>query len=968
MTGPLHTYGTTCLLADDDPNPSAWHSLPHPPRPRPQFFYVSALPIDDPLSSLPPPPSGQSQLDDRVPPQPFSVRDHIALEEAWLSIKREEKQNKPEKRKSRDTSGAEVNPGIAVPGRDTGRTGGRPGSRGRAGLTGSQESELAVTSSGPYTQKLPQRPASRLDGDTGGAEQRDGGSKRSSLQSIPDGSIGDGVSIGNSLYRKREMSPTVNAKSVRRKTSDSRDDNPHLEEGSVGSYGNYSRDVSISGSPFIRAPVTQPSSPLSRSVDSVPVTDRNQEIHERQSTSHSYTASKPSGLRTSTYQDQSQDETVKNTDADTEDGEDVQSKIPVGVSRLHLVELPNLKMKPIYWSPLHDVSNVLRATWFYKNTMLPVETELANKLEDGYVYLKPWTETWQDELNSCVENGADAELKIVHRLWPKEDDVIPGADVIAQEVEDQDPESSEYVDNWASGASPAHAAAVKPYMTSSVIYADGKNAQILRPSLLPSVSRGRRPLSAVRKGRQIGIPVVRGFSRRAWEHLHPSKPSPVDVRNYLRGAQAKTMRPGRGGEICYACAMEESRPTPTDLVFVIHGIGQKLSERMESFHFTHAINAFRRQVNVELNSEEVWPHVRDGHGGIMVLPINWRSTLSLEDANLESQVTDDPATNHFTLRDITPETIPAVRSLISDVILDIPYYLSHHKPKMIQAVVKEANRVFRLWCQNNPGFQQHGRVHLVAHSLGSAMAVDVLSHQPTKIPDFDFSNTSIRPDIFEFDTKNLFICGSPVGLFLFINKANLSPRRGRGKPGSNGDDRLHGVAGDVDTYGCLAVDNLYNIMHTTDPIAYRVNAAVDSDLASTLKPAAIPSSTASFWRSFGGAFRWSASAVSAPERPSIITKLPSNVEMETHDFTREEIAEKRMLLLNDNGQVDYFLSGGGGALNIQYLNMLSAHSSYWTLTDFVRFLVIEIARKQSRDAVLPALRAEKRKGWKYHKG
>jgi hypothetical protein len=43
--------------------------------------------------------------------------------------------------------------------------------------------------------------------------------------------------------------------------------------------------------------------------------------------------------------------------------------------------------------------------------MLPVETELANKLEEGYVYLKPWTDTWQDELNSCVENGADAELK-----------------------------------------------------------------------------------------------------------------------------------------------------------------------------------------------------------------------------------------------------------------------------------------------------------------------------------------------------------------------------------------------------------------------------------------------------------------------------------------------------------------------------------------------------------------------------
>lgn len=106
----------------------------------------------------------------------------------------------------------------------------------------------------------------------------------------------------------------------------------------------------------------------------------------------------------------------------------------------------------------------------------------------------------------------------------------------------------------------------------------------------------------------------------------------------------------------------------------------------------------------------------------------------------------------------------------------------------------------------------------------------------------------------------------------------------------------------------------------------------------------------------------------APTRPAAVSKLPSNVELETHDFTREEIAEKRMLLLNDNGQIDYYLSGGGGPLNIQYLNMLSAHSSYWTLGDFVRFLVVEIARKQGREGTLLAFRAEKKKGWKYSKG
>lgn len=148
-----------------------------------------------------------------------------------------------------------------------------------------------------------------------------------------------------------------------------------------------------------------------------------------------------------------------------------------------------------------------------------------------------------------------------------------------------------------------------------------------------------------------------------------------------------------------------------------------------------------------------------------------------------------------------------------------------------------------------------------------------------------------------------------------------------------------------------------------------MNAAVDSDLAESLKPAAIPTSTTSFFQSFSSVFRWSSSSHHhrksvSTTAPAAISKLPSNVEMETHDFTREEIAEKRMLLLNDNGQIDYYLSGGGGPLNIQYLNMLSAHSSYWVLPEFVRFLVLEIARRPGREGTLLALRAEKKKGWK----
>jgi hypothetical protein len=66
-------------------------------------------------------------------------------------------------------------------------------------------------------------------------------------------------------------------------------------------------------------------------------------------------------------------------------------------------------------------------------------------------------------------------------------------------------------------------------------------------------------------------------------------------------------------------------------------------------------------------------------------------------------------------------------------------------------------------------------------------------------------------------------CSTKVSFFLFIpnlnayaGTANLLPRRGRNKPGRDGEDMERGVAGEAKKYGCVALDNLYNIMHTTD--------------------------------------------------------------------------------------------------------------------------------------------------------
>lgn len=268
---------------------------------------------------------------------------------------------------------------------------------------------------------------------------------------------------------------------------------------------------------------------------------------------------------------------------------------------------------------------------------------------------------------------------------------------------------------------------------------------------------------------------------------------------------------------------------------------------MESFHFVHSVNALRRLVNTELRDETVKSILRPDGVGIAMLPINWRSKISFEDATPGP----DPVQNrnHFGLADITPGSIPAVRNFVGDVMLDIPYYLSHHKRKMTRAVVAEANRVYDLWKKNNPDFEKNGgRVHLIAHSLGSAISLDVLSNQPTTVhepstpiveKEVSVKNSSMRrsnsrsgpkpwervdsqkpkDEVLGFDVHSLFAIGSPAGFFLLLNRGMLLPRRGKKKM-PFGEAVGEGIAGEVGTYGCLAVENVYNVLHWSDRKCY----------------------------------------------------------------------------------------------------------------------------------------------------
>ncbi|CAK7564369.1 MAG: hypothetical protein SEPTF4163_002258 [Sporothrix epigloea] len=778
-------------------------------------------------------------------------------------------------------------------------------------------------------------------------------------------------------------------------------------------------DDGISGKPFVRADIPSSSlkglSPLmslSRSLDTTnttPIATTSTLHSEDASTCLAATTQQPQDAKSAT--DTSDEHTIAKTlRNEIESTTNIlaskvsSAEVAVGISRLHTVSLPSLQMRPIYWSPINDISIVQRSTWFYKDTMMPLDAPVANQLEALYRELRPWSDTWQIELRCALDLGPVGEEKISQPLWPAP--VQSRAKTQADRTAHAEPKISTtpycaaHCHRGAAAASgtivspaaplpdsalvagddkssSASTIAPKGFANHHVVFKDGHSAFLLSPSLKPSAYYGRRPIARIFKGAAVGIPVVRGFDRHAWSRIHERHAAAKTTISKIQASAAPATNASNGsddGLSCPSCKVDMSRNQISDLVLVIHGVGQKLAERVESFHFTHAVNGLRRAVSTELKSPVVQSVLRGGHSGIMVLPVNWRHTLTFEDggpAETSGRAEQAGAASSFELKDIEPDSIPAVRSMISDVMFDIPFYMSHHKPKMISSLIREANRVYRLWCDNNAGFSESGRVHLIGHSLGSAMAIEVLSRQPTIVPPIPVNPAPPTANYFEFDTKNLFLLGSPAAFFLLLERGALTPRRGRLKPGVDAHDHLDDtVVGETGAFGCLAVDNIYNILAKEDPIAYLLNGTIDPTYASSLRVAYVPSTTVGLFASIGNSLRGLVSGappaphladISLSQPPAIpsFVRLPSQLELEVHDFTREEVAERKAHLLNDNGQIDYYLHSSGGPLEIQYLNMLSAHTSYWTNHDLVRMLCVEIGRRPGKAHTLPAMRAVK---------
>ena len=316
-------------------------------------------------------------------------------------------------------------------------------------------------------------------------------------------------------------------------------------------------------------------------------------------------------------------------------------------------------------------------------------------------------------------------------------------------------------------------------------------------------------------------------------------------------------------------------------------------------HFVHDIDRLRTLMRTQMQDADLRPLLNGGR--VKLIPICWRRGLQF-----------DPDVG-YTLQYLTNDaTIPAVRNIVTKALLDIPFYFSRHHGAMKQAVLHEMNRLYRLFVQRNPEFEQlGGRVSIMGHSLGSMLAADLLKMQPTLVPpvrEIDEAHIHVTSPHLLFNTRYLFCTGSPLPFLLYMNGAQLRARR---RPGNDADDATSDAVGQD---GCFAVEAIYNVYASTDPVSFQMSATADPAYARMMRPVDLPRDAAhlpdaldkprlNMGKLLQRVMRARSDDPTSPElratsQPGTPLTLPVPLE-------EMERGERRFHALNPNGCIDY---------------------------------------------------------------
>ena len=308
---------------------------------------------------------------------------------------------------------------------------------------------------------------------------------------------------------------------------------------------------------------------------------------------------------------------------------------------------------------------------------------------------------------------------------------------------------------------------------------------------------------------------------------------------------------------------------------------------MESINFIHDVNILRKtlkgvyETSPDLQALNAEVDSLPKNCRVQVLPVVWRHLLdfpkqSFKQNERERDLTDEDAfgedDEYPSLENITVEGVPAIRNLITDLALDILLYQSAYREHIAGIVQRECNRVYELFIQRNPSF--NGKVSMVGHSLGSAILFDILCHQKdvSLTPQGIYrhrqpgSRSGMAKNLettdlgLKFEVEDFFCLGSPLGLYQMLKGRRIAARRTikgmvpqspinpdslddpfLGAPSTQTSNANNGREGDIlsITVSSPKCQQLYNIFHPADPIAYRIEPLI-SRAMSSMKPQVLP--------------------------------------------------------------------------------------------------------------------------------
>lgn len=233
---------------------------------------------------------------------------------------------------------------------------------------------------------------------------------------------------------------------------------------------------------------------------------------------------------------------------------------------------------------------VLRSTWFYPSPtssssdpsspshlrkINPVDRVLASALEVAYREIKPYLPSYQDELTSALKVGVEAESKLRYKLLTEDEDLggIAGTEI---EVMFQDHEIGRLNSRTLAGA------IVRGYGGGQVVVRgwDALERWNSRNSKKKSISPPRKVPPVV-----VVDPIPDETPSSTSSGFFNTIRSKIGMGAPVTDTTTEAMLPD------VKVDLDESEVgSVSELVLVVHGVGQKLAGTFESFNFTHAVN------------------------------------------------------------------------------------------------------------------------------------------------------------------------------------------------------------------------------------------------------------------------------------------------------------------------------------------------------------------------------------------